>query len=74
MNFTKDGVSAIAEHAMELKTGARALRSIMEKAMLDIMYKLPDLQDVTEVTINRATVEGRAKPKVRKTRKSKSAA
>lgn len=66
LNFTKDAVRAVAEQAIELKTGARALRSIMEKFMLDIMYELPDLEDVAEVTINRAVVEGKRKPKIRK--------
>ena len=74
LHFTKDGITAIAQKAIELKTGARALRSIMEKIMLDLMFELPELDDIEEVTINRAAVEGRAGPKVRKSRKRKSAA
>ena len=74
LHFTKDGITAIAQKAIELKTGARALRSIMEKIMLDLMFDLPELDDIEEVTINRAAVEGRASPKVRKSRKRKSAA
>ena len=46
----------------------------MEKIMLDLMFDLPELEDIDEVTINRAAVEGRAKPKIRKSRKRKSAA
>ena len=64
--FTKDAVRAVAEKAIELKTGARALRSILEKLMLDIMYHLPQMTDVVEVSINRAVVEGRKKAKIRK--------
>jgi len=74
LNFTKDGITAIAEKAMELKTGARALRSIMEQIMLDLMFELPDHDAIEEVTINRAVVEGKSKPKTRKRRKNKSAA
>lgn len=65
LNFTRDAVKAVAEKAMELKTGARALRSIMEKLMLDVMYELPGLSNVEEVTINRAVVDGKRKPKYR---------
>lgn len=75
LNFTKDGVAAIAKKALDLKTGARALRSIMERIMLDIMYDLPDLEDVTSISINGRVVRGRAKPRVRRTPiKKKSAA
>ena len=74
LNFTRDGITAIAEKAMELKTGARALRSIMEQIMLDLMFELPDHDAIEEVTINRAVVEGKSKPKTRKRRKNKSAA
>ena len=44
LDFTKEAVEAIADKAIEMGTGARALRSIMEKIMLDIMYALPDSQ------------------------------
>jgi len=74
LTFTKDGISAIAQKAMDMKTGARALRSIMENIMLDLMFELPEIEDIEEVTINCAAVEGKSKPKVRKSRKRKSAA
>ena len=64
LHFTRDAVAAIAEKAIELKTGARALRSIMERIMLDVMYDLPQTKNVEKVVINRAVVEGRAKPKL----------
>lgn len=65
LHFTRDAVAAIADKAIELKTGARALRSIMERIMLDIMYELPQTKNVEEVVINRAVVEGKGKPKMK---------
>ena len=65
LTFRKDAIRAIAEKALILKTGARALRSIMEGIMLDIMYRLPDYKDVEEVIITRAVVTGKAKPKLK---------
>ena len=64
LHFTRDALAAIAEKAIELKTGARALRSIMERIMLDVMYELPQTENVEKVVINRAVVEGRIKPKL----------
>ncbi len=69
LTFSSEAIAAIAALAVELKTGARALRSIMEGIMLDIMYELPTMKDVEEVTITAAVVDGSAKPKVK--RKSK---
>ncbi len=66
LNFSKDAAHAIAECAIELKTGARGLRSIMERLMLDVMYDVPGLENVDEVVINRAVVEGRTKPRIKK--------
>lgn len=76
LKFSQDAVQAVAERAMTLKTGARALRSIMEAMMLDIMYELPGQRNVEEVVINRAVVEGKHKPKYRRRtgRKRKTAA
>ncbi len=70
LRFTRDAIQAIAVRAKELKTGARALRSIMEKLMLESMYELPDRADVSEVIIDRAVVEGRRKPRLKKAQKS----
>lgn len=64
LHFTRDAVTAIADKAIALKTGARALRSIMERIMLDVMYDLPQTENVEKVVINRAVVEGRGKPKL----------
>lgn len=71
LRFTRDGISAISEKAVALKTGARALRSIMERVMLDVMYDLPQLTNVAEIVVNRAVVEGRAQPKVKAISKNK---
>ena len=64
LNLTKDALRALAEQAV--KKGARALRSMMEKIMLDVMYDIPSREDVAEVTINRAVVEGKRQPTVRR--------
>ena len=65
LHFTRDAVAAIADKAIELKTGARALRAIMERIMLDVMYDLPQTENVDEVVINRSVVEGSGKPKIK---------
>jgi ATP-dependent Clp protease ATP-binding subunit ClpX len=70
LRFTPDAVKAIAERALELKTGARALRSIMENLMLEVMYDLPQQDDVHEVVIDAAVVAGRRKPSLRREAKA----
>jgi len=73
LKFTRDAVRAIARKALELKTGARALRSIMENLMLDIMYELPSSSNVEEISITRQMVEGNTRVRLRKSSgKSKS--
>ena len=71
--ITPDGLRAMAEQAVEKGTGARALRSMFEKIMLDVMYDIPSRSDVADVTINRAVVEGKRAPLIRK-RQDKNAA
>jgi len=66
LKFTRDAIVAIAKRAIELKTGARALRAILEKIMLEVMYDLPQRDDIVEVVIDQAVVEGRRKPQLRK--------
>lgn len=66
LNITKDGLRALAARAVSKGTGARALRSMMEKIMLDVMYDVPSREDIAEVTINRAVVEGRKLPLLRR--------
>ncbi len=65
LRFTKEAVMEISRRAIELKTGARALRSIMEEIMLDIMYDLPELDEPVEVVINAGVVRGTAKAKLK---------
>ena len=67
LRFTRDAVVAIAKKAIELKTGARALRAILEKLMLEVMYELPQRDDIAEVVIDQAVVDGRKKPILKKT-------
>jgi ATP-dependent Clp protease ATP-binding subunit ClpX len=60
LEFKQDAVRAIAQEAYRRKTGARALRSIVEELMLDVMYELPSRKDVTRCMITREMVEKRS--------------
>ncbi|MEL7067858.1 MAG: ATP-dependent protease ATP-binding subunit ClpX [Cyanobacteria bacterium J06581_3] len=60
LEFEPDAVRAIAKEAFNRKTGARALRSIIEEIMLDVMYELPSRDDVKKCTITRKMVENRS--------------
>lgn len=62
LKVTKDGLVALAEEAIRRGTGARALRAIFEKIMLNVMYEVPGRNDIVSVTINRAVVEGKKPP------------
>src|SRR5207237_1441915 len=66
LTVTKDALRALAALAVTKGTGARSLRSMLERIMLDIMYDVPSREDIAEVTINRAVVEGKKLPLVRK--------
>jgi ATP-dependent Clp protease ATP-binding subunit ClpX len=66
LTVTKDALRALAAQAVTKGTGARALRSMLERIMLDIMYDVPSREDIAEVTINRAVVEGKKVPLIRK--------
>jgi len=66
LNVTKDALRALAEQAATKGTGARALRSMLERIMLDLMYEIPSREDISDVTINRAVVEGKKPPLIRK--------
>ena len=69
LQVTRDGLQALAAAALKRGTGARALRSILEEIMLDIMFEVPGREDVRTVVINRATVEDRKPPVLRKIRR-----
>jgi ATP-dependent Clp protease ATP-binding subunit ClpX len=73
LRFTHNALKAIAHKAMERKTGARGLRSVMESIMLDIMYKLPSMHSVQECVINRAVVEDGKDPLIFYQQEAKSA-
>ena len=60
--FEDDAIAAVAKLALERKTGARGLRSIMESILLDIMYELPSYKNVEEVIISKEVIEGTSKP------------
>ncbi len=62
LTFSDDALIAVARKAIQRKTGARGLRSIMEAILLDTMFELPNLRGVEEVAISAEVVEGRAKP------------
>ncbi|WP_371168143.1 ATP-dependent Clp protease ATP-binding subunit ClpX [Aliiroseovarius sp. 2305UL8-7] len=62
LTFTEDALKAIAKRAIERKTGARGLRSIMEDILLDTMFDLPGLENVDEVVVNEESVNAGAKP------------
>ena len=69
LKFTDTAVKAIAEKAIERKTGARGLRAVMEETMLDIMYELPSQKDVEEVVISEEVVAKGEKPMMVYTKK-----
>ena len=69
LTFQHEALEAIAELAIQRKTGARGLRSIMEEIMLDIMYELPELKGY-EVIITKETVSKKEKPLLIKQKKN----
>jgi len=62
LEFREDGLRAIAQKAMERKTGARGLRTILEQVLLDTMYDLPSMENVSKVVVDEAVIKGEAKP------------
>ena len=74
LKVTRDGLTALAAEAVKRGTGARALRSIFERLMLDVMYDIPSRDDVESVTINASVVTGERPPIIRKRRTDKDAA
>ena len=66
LEFTDDALTAIADKAVSLKTGARGLRSIIESVMTDVMFRLPSDTEVGSCTITKECVDGTGKPVLRK--------
>jgi ATP-dependent Clp protease ATP-binding subunit ClpX len=64
LQFTPAAVTAIARRAASMKTGARALRSILEEAMLDLMYEVPALNGVKAVVITEDVINGVGQPQI----------
>jgi ATP-dependent Clp protease ATP-binding subunit ClpX len=62
LEFSEDALKAISEKAVMRKTGARGLRTIMESILMDSMFTVPSLENVTEVIVNREVVEGHTSP------------
>ena len=62
LEFRQDALKAVARRALERKTGARGLRSILEGILLDTMYEIPSQNDVSKVVIDENVIEGTSKP------------
>jgi len=62
LTITQEALKSIARKAIDRKTGARGLRSIMEAILLDTMFELPTLNGVEEIVVNKEVVEGRVQP------------
>ncbi|HCS29649.1 MAG TPA: ATP-dependent Clp protease ATP-binding subunit ClpX [Spongiibacteraceae bacterium] len=62
VDFREDGLRAVAEKAMVRKTGARGLRSILEAVLLDTMYQIPSLENVSKVVIDESVIKGESEP------------
>ena len=62
IEFRSDALLAVAKKTMERKTGARGLRSILESILLDTMYDLPSMENVTKVVIDEGVINGESKP------------
>ncbi|HHX2392854.1 TPA: ATP-dependent Clp protease ATP-binding subunit ClpX [Staphylococcus aureus] len=64
LEFTEEALSAISEKAIERKTGARGLRSIMEESLIDIMFDVPSNENVTKVVITAQTINEETEPEL----------
>jgi ATP-dependent Clp protease ATP-binding subunit ClpX len=74
LRVTRDALRALAEEAVRRGTGARALRSIFERMMLEVMFDIPSREDIEVVTINRQVVLGERPPSIRRKRADQDAA
>jgi ATP-dependent Clp protease ATP-binding subunit ClpX len=73
LHFEPPALKAIVQEVKKKRTGARALRSVMERVMNDIMFDIPSQKNVKEVIINKGVVTGKKQPKVVYLEKKKSA-
>ncbi len=74
LNFNEDAIAEIAKKAINKKTGARGLRSIIESLLLKTMFKLPAMSDVSEVTLNASVVKNNSEPIFTHTKNKKTSA
>ena len=73
LEFTTDALRELAAQAVKKGTGARALRSLLEKLMLDVMFDVPSSDDILHVKITKPVVTGDAKPIIRRKADQKAA-
>jgi ATP-dependent Clp protease ATP-binding subunit ClpX len=66
LEFGEDALRALAEKALKKGTGARALRSLLERMMLEVMYEVPGSKDISTVTVTRQAVEDGVSPLIRR--------
>ena len=62
LSFTDEALEAVAKKAIQRKTGARGLRSILEAILLDTMFDLPSMDGVSEIVVDKDVVDGRKAP------------
>ena len=66
LEFSLDALHELARQAIKKGTGARALRSLLERLMLDIMYEVPSSDDILQIHITKAVATGQSKPVIRR--------
>jgi ATP-dependent Clp protease ATP-binding subunit ClpX len=62
IDFREDGLRAVAERAMDRKTGARGLRSILENVLLESMYNVPSQENVAKIVVDESVIKGESEP------------
>jgi ATP-dependent Clp protease ATP-binding subunit ClpX len=73
LEFTEDGLEALAEKAVKKGTGARGLRAILESVMLDVMFDIPSQEDIAKCVVDAGVVNGEHPPVLKKRRKKRDA-
>ena len=73
LGFSEEALDTIADHALQQRCGARGLRSILEKAMLDIMYTVPADDTICEIMMTKEVIDGTAEPEIRRREEFESA-
>ncbi|MCK5065413.1 MAG: ATP-dependent Clp protease ATP-binding subunit ClpX, partial [Candidatus Fermentibacteraceae bacterium] len=71
LEFTKSALREVAEKAKQVGTGARGLRTVIENVLLEPMYYLPDLENVSKLVISPAVIRGESEPRIVRSRKKK---